>query len=130
MLPITPSFAALLAGVPERERRGRVFKLLASDGNPLTDTRRYVGPVVSAIGKAAGVVVDERDKAGETVRKFASASRPTAGVRGAMGCQANAEPATRINAAYGHSNHDEVLRRPECRSDRRCDMGELKVTLR
>lgn len=72
LLPITPSFAALLLSVPERDRRGRVFKLLGSDGTPLPTTRRFVGPTVSEIGKSAGVVVDERTKGGETVRKFAS----------------------------------------------------------
>ena len=71
---MTPEFATLLESVPERERRGRVFKLLAIDGTPLPATRRFVGPIVSAIGKAAGVVVDERTRrAAKTVRKFASA---------------------------------------------------------
>jgi len=73
LLPMTPEFAALLAAEPERDRRGRVFKLLANDGTPLPATRRLVGPTVSAIGEKAGVVVDERQKGGETVRKFASA---------------------------------------------------------
>jgi integrase len=62
LLPITPDFAALLQGVPQRHRRGRVFRV--------GESRFDVGPVVSAIGKAAGVVVDE-DK--HVKRKFASA---------------------------------------------------------
>jgi integrase len=73
LLPITPEFATLLASVPKGERRGRVFKLLDIDGTLLQPTRRLVGPIVSAIGKAAGVVVDERRKGGNIVRKFASA---------------------------------------------------------
>lgn len=73
LLPITPQFAKLLESVPERERRGRVFNLLAANGKSLPATRRLVGPIVSAIGKAAGVVVDERTKGKEIVRKFASA---------------------------------------------------------
>ena len=82
LLPITPEFAALLESVPQRDRRGRVFKLLTADGKPLASTRRFVGPIVSAIGERAGVVVDERTKLTkdghgnskrETVRKFASA---------------------------------------------------------
>lgn len=73
LLPMTPEFAALLNTVPEAERRGRVFKLLGSDGSRFEASRRLVGPVVSAIGEKAGVVVDEREKCGETVRKFASA---------------------------------------------------------
>ncbi|MEX2310641.1 MAG: tyrosine-type recombinase/integrase [Pirellulales bacterium] len=73
LLPVTPDFAAMLQAVPERERRGRVFKLLAADGSPFPTKRWNVGRVVSAIGKSAGVVVDERRKGDETVRKFASA---------------------------------------------------------
>jgi integrase len=73
LLPITPEFAKLLTGVPESERGGRVFKLLDIDGTLLLASRTNVGKMVSAIGKAAGVVVDERRKGGNTVRKFASA---------------------------------------------------------
>jgi integrase len=73
LLPVTPDFAALLESVPESQRRGRVFKLLAVDGTPAAASRRIVGPIVSAIGEAAGVVVDERQKGGKTIRKFASA---------------------------------------------------------
>ena len=73
LLPITPEFAALLASVPERDRRGRVFKLLDIDGSLLSTKRWDVGKIVSAIGEAAGVVVDERTKGKETVRKFATA---------------------------------------------------------
>jgi len=73
LLPITPEFAALLESVPERERRGRVFKLLANNGTLLRADRCAVGKTVTAMGKAAGVVVDERQKGEATVRKFASA---------------------------------------------------------
>jgi integrase len=73
LLPMTPDFATLLQGVAERERRGRVFKLLDVDGTLLRAERWDVGPIVSKIGAKAGVVVDERTKNGETVRKFASA---------------------------------------------------------
>jgi len=73
VLPITPEFAALLESVPAGQRRGRVFKLLSSDGQPLNATKDIVSRMVSAIGEKAGVVVDQRTKAGETVRKFASA---------------------------------------------------------
>ncbi len=62
LLPMTPDFAAMLQGVPERLRRGRVFRVDPS--------RHVTGKVVTAIGKGAGVVVDE-DKTGK--RKFASA---------------------------------------------------------
>lgn len=73
LLPITPQFAELLGSVPECERSGRVFKLLGVNGKPIRGDRCFVGKVVSAIGKAAGVVVDERKKRGKLVRKFASA---------------------------------------------------------
>jgi integrase len=73
LLPITPEFATLLQSIAEHERRGRVFKLLANDGRALPLERTIVGKTVTAIGEAAGVVVDERQRAGKTVRKFASA---------------------------------------------------------
>jgi integrase len=76
LLPITPEFATLLQGVAERDRRdrrGRVFKLLANDGTLLQAEPWAVSKVVSAIGQAAGVVVDERQVDGVTARKFASA---------------------------------------------------------
>jgi integrase len=62
VLPIVPEFATLLAGVAERDRKGRVFKLLESDGTPLRCGRCAVGKVVTAIGKAANVVVNDKGK--------------------------------------------------------------------
>lgn len=73
LLPITPQFAQLLESVPETERRGRVFKLLAADGSLFPRTRVKVGKTVTAIGTAAGVVVDERTKGEKVKRKYASA---------------------------------------------------------
>jgi integrase len=73
LLPMTPDFATLLESVPESQRKGRVFKLLNIDGTLLRPERCTVGKLLSAIGAKAGVVVDEREKNGETVRKFASA---------------------------------------------------------
>jgi integrase len=73
LLPITPEFATLLQSVPERERRGRFFRLLDNDGMPLQAPQWSAGKIVSAIGESAGVVVDERERGGKTVRKFASA---------------------------------------------------------
>jgi hypothetical protein len=63
----------MLDVVPESQRRGRVFKLLATDESQFPAKRWDVGRVVSAIGEKAGIIVDERTKAGETVKKFASA---------------------------------------------------------
>jgi integrase len=73
LLPMTPEFATLLMSVPEADRRGRVFKLLAANGKLFHVSTCEVSRVVAAIGKKAGVVVDERQKGGETIRKFASA---------------------------------------------------------
>jgi integrase len=73
LLPLTPEFATLLEGVSERQRRGRVFKLLAPNGRPMHVSTCEVSRVVAAIGKKAGIVVDERTKRGQLVRKFASA---------------------------------------------------------
>jgi integrase len=62
LLPMVPEFATLLQSVPESERKGRVFKLLAADGTQLEVNKSIVGKTVSKIGKAAGVVVDRREK--------------------------------------------------------------------
>ena len=51
LVPIAPEFAELLEATTEAERHGRVFGIPSSAG--------YVGAVVSAIGRKAGVVVDE-----------------------------------------------------------------------
>lgn len=72
VLPMTPEMTELLQAVPQAQRRGRVFKLLANDGTPFKTKTWPVSRVVSLIGEKAGVVVDEREVAGEVVRKFAS----------------------------------------------------------
>jgi integrase len=68
LLPITPEFAEHLATVAEADRRGYVFK---PSGVPRTHTR--VGKRISAIGKAAKVVTDQRDRDGEIEKQFATA---------------------------------------------------------
>ncbi len=68
-LPMAPEFSELLATVPEAARKGRVFKLVDRDGNPREFAGNWVGRVVSAIGKRAGVKVDVK---GDKV-KYASA---------------------------------------------------------
>ena len=69
LLPMAPEFAEFLLQTPEHLRRGRVFdpQPRRRKGEHLTATR--VGRVVTAIGKAAGVVVKRE---GSKV-KFASA---------------------------------------------------------
>ena len=70
MLPIAPEFAEFLLKTPESERHGRVFKLIGASGQPVgVNGRKWVGKIVSAIGKAAGVKV--RDDCGKV--KYASA---------------------------------------------------------
>jgi integrase len=78
VLPMTPDFAELLAETPEAERRGRVFKVNGLlSGQPITPKR--VSRILTAIGKRAGVKVDQRAKrdreTGEKVEtvKYASA---------------------------------------------------------
>jgi integrase len=73
MLPMTPGFAELLAKVPVDQQRGRVFKLIAPNGSLMHVSTWEVSRIVSAIGKKTGIVVDERVKGDEVVRKFASA---------------------------------------------------------
>ncbi len=73
LLPITPEFAELLATVPEDERKGQVFSPLSKTGELVARTRHAVGPRISAIGKAAGVVTCQREHKGNVVKEFASA---------------------------------------------------------
>jgi integrase len=51
LVPMAPEFAELLAATPEDERVGRVF--------PISQSANQVGVLVSAIGRKAGVIVDE-----------------------------------------------------------------------
>jgi integrase len=62
LLPMAPEFARLLEETPPEKRVGRVFKL---HGTRYADARMkgdWVSRVVSAIGKAARVVVDQRER--------------------------------------------------------------------
>jgi integrase len=60
--PATPDFCEwILAETPEEDREGKVFKLVDGDtGNPLA--LHTIGPVVSTIGRKAGVVVGQTEK--------------------------------------------------------------------
>jgi hypothetical protein len=42
-------------------------------GTPMIRVRTAVGRIISELSNAAGIVVDERQRGGRTVRKFASA---------------------------------------------------------
>jgi integrase len=82
IVPAAPDFAEWVLGVtPEAERVGRVFPLVdPKTGKPLR-ARNTVGPVVSAIGRKAGVVVGQSEKqvtvggkrVKQTVKLFAGA---------------------------------------------------------
>ncbi len=65
LLPMTPDFAQFLQQRPRIEREGPIFQLPGPSGKQMTHKR--VSRIVSAIGKAAGVVVNK------TEGKFASA---------------------------------------------------------
>jgi integrase len=78
LLPMAPEFARLLDMVPAENRRGRVFQPLDKSALPYSPTRDSVGPIISAIGEKAGVIVGQRTKLNadgepDTVSKFASA---------------------------------------------------------
>lgn len=73
LLPMAPEFAKFLDSMPEHERRGRVFKLVTGSGQTFKTATSDVSKRVVAIGKQAGVVVDERMKGKKQLRKFASA---------------------------------------------------------
>ncbi|MBA4107880.1 MAG: hypothetical protein C0485_19280 [Pirellula sp.] len=78
LLPMAPEFARLLEMVPAENRRGRVFQPLDKSALPYSPTRDSIGPIISAIGEMAGVIVGQRTKLDadgepETVSKFASA---------------------------------------------------------
>ncbi len=58
VLPMTPDAAQFLQGIPEAERMGPVFKVVADKINkPMI--HKEVGKVISSIGKEAGVIVDK-----------------------------------------------------------------------
>lgn len=60
LLPITPDFAEFLLATPEEAREGRLFKITGIwTGEPITPKR--VSRIVSAIGKAAGVLVNKAE---------------------------------------------------------------------
>jgi len=62
LVPCAPEFAELLEATPEAERHGRVF--------PIPLSLDQTGRTVSAIGKKAGVVVDESTKKPATAHDY------------------------------------------------------------
>lgn len=63
LLPMAPEFAQLLAGIPEPERTGPVFKLDRADGKPGRPAVDRVSKTVSSIGEQAKVRVDVKKTA-------------------------------------------------------------------
>jgi integrase len=60
LAPMTPDFAEFLLKTPERQRRGRVFRLNQfGGGGPINVDR--VGEIVSKIGRKSGVIVNAVD---------------------------------------------------------------------
>ena len=74
LTPITPNFHAMLMETSPDQRSDKVFPVPSRDGEPLSD-ESLVGRVISAIGEAAGVVVDKN------AGKVASALRRSFGCR-------------------------------------------------
>ena len=78
LYPVAPEFGEMLLAVPEAERRGRVFRLLGASGREVRAMVTVSG-VITRIGAAARVKVDERSKKdrqtgkARTVVKYASA---------------------------------------------------------
>jgi integrase len=60
LTPMTPDFATFLLRTPERQRRGRVFRL-NQDGGDIPLDVHHVGQIVTKIGKKARVVVNAVD---------------------------------------------------------------------
>jgi integrase len=69
--PVAPEFAEMLLAVPESQRSGFVFNL-PQKGERRPSSVTEVGKKISQVGKLARVKVDERQKDGKTVTKFAS----------------------------------------------------------
>lgn len=78
-IPLLPDFEKLLLETPEDQRHGWVFNpqpLTLSKARAQQHARpdvQWVGKIVSRIGKAAGVIVEEGDEKVGRPRKFASA---------------------------------------------------------
>jgi integrase len=62
LVPCAPEFAELLEATPEAKRHGPVF--------PLGASKDQAGRMVSAIGRKAGVVVDEETKKPATAHDY------------------------------------------------------------
>ena len=83
LLPMTPDFAEFLLDTPEDQRTGRVFKLVHRTGKPGMPAPYTVCAAVSAIGKAARIIVNV-DAKGKVKHASAHDLRRSFGERWAM----------------------------------------------
>lgn len=72
LTPMAPDFAMWLKERPQSDRSGRVVAPLPFDPKRSMPNATRVSRVISAIGEAAGVIVDSDPRTGEA-RKYASA---------------------------------------------------------
>ena len=66
LMPLTPDFVELLESVPKKHRKGRVFQPFEFD----TPDVKHISRLISRIGAAAEVVVDERTKKPASAHDF------------------------------------------------------------
>ena len=71
LYPVATEFAEMILAVPETDRRGPFFTVLAKDGKPYARTRHQVGKIIAELGRKAGIVVKAHQKTGK--KEFASA---------------------------------------------------------
>jgi integrase len=75
---MAPEFAMPLDEIPAEQRLGHVFLPLNKDALPYAPSRNVIGPIVSAIGEKAGIIIGQRrgkDDDGNpvTLNKYANA---------------------------------------------------------
>lgn len=102
VLPMAPEFATFLEATPKSARHGRVFKLIGKRWVEARMQVDWVSRVVCRIGRAARVVVDQREK-----RMTVDARRARAKAKPAQARQraADAEPDDGVKRKYA-SAHD------------------------
>ena len=69
--PVAPEFAEMLLAIPEEQRTGFVFELPQTGGKRASSVSS-ISRKISEVGQLANVKVNQTEKSGETVTKFAS----------------------------------------------------------
>ena len=103
--PVAPEFAEMLQAIPEEQRAGFVFDL-SQKGGKRASVLSEVGRKISDIGKLAGVQVNQTQKNGETVTKYA---RSEAGIRRSVVASHLPCRPDGIDAARRDWHDDEIL---------------------